>query len=91
MGGKYTANTDIYSLGVTLYQIITKDVETSLSHQSLTMDTAEFEKDIRNKMKQANQTLSDELLDIIVSMLKRDFATRPYPKDILSNPYFEQE
>ncbi|EFC44730.1 protein kinase [Naegleria gruberi] len=89
LGGKYTANTDIYSLGVTLYQIITKDVETSLSHISLTMDTAEFEKTIRNKMKQANPALSDELLDIIVSMLKRDYATRPYPKDILSNSYFQ--
>ncbi|KAG2373573.1 hypothetical protein C9374_012036 [Naegleria lovaniensis] len=92
LGSKYYANTDVYSLGVTIYQMITKDVSTSISHLMLTKDQEEIRKMLKAKMmmENENQTYSEELVDIVLRMLEKDSLMRPNAQDILSLPYFQR-
>ncbi|KAG2386004.1 hypothetical protein C9374_003153 [Naegleria lovaniensis] len=86
LGGKYYANTDVYSLGVTIYQIMTKDSSTSISHLLLSKDPESVRKLLLSKMKDGEY--SDELCDIVLKMLEKDSMTRPNAMDILGLPYF---
>nr|CAG4714190.1 unnamed protein product [Naegleria fowleri] len=87
MGCKYYSNTDIYSLGVTIYQIMTRDIYTSISHILLSKDSQESKQFLRNKMMN-EETYSEELIELVIQMMDNDNVTRPNAQDILSLPYF---
>ncbi|KAG2386590.1 hypothetical protein C9374_002334 [Naegleria lovaniensis] len=88
MGCKYYYNTDVYSLGVTIYQIMTRDVYTSISHILLSKDPQESKQFLKSKM-MMNHQYSEELVDAVVQMMDKDNLTRPNAQDILSLPYFK--
>ena len=89
LGGKYYPNSDTYSLGVTIYQIMTKDLTTSISHLLLN-DPQNAQSKLRDKMKQSKLGYSDQLIDLIIRMLDKDSLTRPNAADILSDSYFRR-
>ncbi|KAG2377997.1 hypothetical protein C9374_008619 [Naegleria lovaniensis] len=86
LGGKYSFNTDVYSLGVAIYQIMTKDVVTSISHLYFDeeCDAKEF---LRNKLSEPG-IYSKELIEIVVSMLEKSSSKRPSAGDVIKDPYF---
>ena len=88
-GGKYFYNTDIYSLGVTIYQIITKDTFTSISQLYVTKDQKEVSQLLKKKMEEPGQ-YSQYIIDLTLSMLEKDSAIRPQAQDILNNSVFDQ-
>nr|CAG4715597.1 unnamed protein product [Naegleria fowleri] len=90
LGGKYYANTDIYSLGVAIYQIMTKDTFTSISNIYMAKEPAAVKEWLRTKL-QEGQEYSPQLIDITLSMLEKDNLSRPQAQDILSNPYFDDQ
>ena len=62
LGGKYYANTDEYSLGVTVYQLITKDTMTAISHLYMSKDAKEVQTLTRKRLKESGD-YSDRLID----------------------------
>ncbi|KAG2391864.1 hypothetical protein C9374_013349 [Naegleria lovaniensis] len=90
LGGKYYANTDIYSLGVAIYQIMTKDTFTSISNIYMAKEPAAVKEWLRSKL-QEGQEYSAQLIDITLSMLEKDNLSRPQAQDILNNPYFDDQ
>jgi len=87
LGGKYYTNTDIYSLGVTVYQLITKDTTTAINPMYLSRKEKEVMDWLRKRLKEAGN-YSDELIDLCLFMLTKEATSRPYAQDILSNHYF---
>ncbi|EFC41168.1 predicted protein [Naegleria gruberi] len=87
-GGKYYFNTDIYSLGVTLYQIMTKDTQTSISQLLITKDKIEVNAILKQKFEEC-KIYSSNLIDLVISMLEKDLTIRPQAKTLLNNPLFK--
>ncbi|KAG2374519.1 hypothetical protein C9374_010803 [Naegleria lovaniensis] len=88
LGSKYYANTDVYSLGVTVYQMMTKDTATSISHLLLTKEPSVSKQILKNKI--LENDYSEELANIVLQMLEKESVTRPNAQDILSLPYFNK-
>ena len=65
LGAKYYANTDTYSLGVTLFQLITKDRTSAISSMYFLKDEKEVISWLKKYMKQCGD-YSDELINLIV-------------------------
>ena len=89
LGSKYYANSDIFSLGVTIYQLITKDNSTSISHLMVSKGEETAKQTLLTNMTQFNY--SEELMDIVLKMVERDNLIRPNAQDILALPYFRSK
>ena len=84
LGGKYDSSTDIYSLGVSIYQILTKDVVTSISQLYLYQDVGEVQEKLRNEINtKSDHKYSSELVETVLSMLEKDPRKRPTAKQIM--------
>ena len=86
-GYKYYFNTDIFSLGVVLYQIMTKDVVTSISELYGHKDQKEVVQVLRKTL---GERYSEQVIELVLSMLEKDNLTRPQAQDILSNPMLSE-
>ncbi|KAF0976392.1 hypothetical protein FDP41_004619 [Naegleria fowleri] len=84
LGGKYSFNTDVYSLGVAIYQIMTKDVTTSISHLYFEQDAIQF---LRNKLSEPG-IYSKELINLVLNMLQKSSSKRPSAGEVIKDPYF---
>ena len=82
VGGKYNSTTDIYSLGVTIYQIMSKDTDTSISQLYMMKETETVKEFLKEKLTNAGK-YSQDLIDLTISMLAKDYQSRPSAKAIL--------
>ncbi|EFC42803.1 predicted protein [Naegleria gruberi] len=83
LGVNYTFNADVYSLGVTMYQLMTKDVQTSISYLYMNKNSIETKQILRSKMEAPN-TYSDQLIDVVLNMIEKDMEKRPSEVDVLN-------
>ncbi|EFC48149.1 predicted protein [Naegleria gruberi] len=84
VGGKYNSTTDIYSLGVTIYQIMSKDTDTSISQLYMMKETETVKEFLKEKLTNAGK-YSQDLIDLTISMLAKDYQSRPSAKAILDH------
>ncbi|EFC39768.1 predicted protein [Naegleria gruberi] len=88
LGSCYSFNTDIFSLGVSIYQIMTKDETISIGNLLMGNQSANAVS-ILTKQMEAEQQYSNELMEIVIKMLDRNQETRPSARQILQMPYFK--
>jgi len=69
-GNPFSFASDIFALGVTLYQLITQDMTTSLANLVVSMQD-NFSNFIKLKIKEKGN-YSEDLVDVIISMLKKN-------------------
>ncbi|EFC38984.1 predicted protein [Naegleria gruberi] len=79
---KHYFNADIFSLGVVMYQIMTKDITTSISELYGHRDEKEVVQMLRKTLV---ERYSNEIIDLVLSMLEKDNLTRPQAQDVLSH------
>ena len=97
--GKYCFQTDVFSVGVTAYQCLTGDYGTCITQLYLrehqqnqvlkpTQEQIPVEHLIRTKIRNASPQCSEELIDLVMLLLKKEPEERPTPKEVLNMPYF---
>ena len=90
LGSSYSYNTDIFSLGISIYQIMTNDLATSISNLLMGNQAENAIKILKNQMKEsAHCEYSDELIEIVLKMLEKDANQRPSASQLLSLKYFK--
>ena len=90
LGSSYSFNTDIFSLGVSIYQIMTKDKETSISNLLMGIQSQNAISILTKQMKQSNDNeYSNDLIEIVLQMLEKDSKQRPNASQLLSLNYFK--
>ncbi|EFC45235.1 protein kinase [Naegleria gruberi] len=90
LGSSYSFNTDIFSLGVSIYQIMTKDKETSISNLLMGIQSQNAINILTKQMKQSNDNeYSNDLIEIVLQMLEKDSKQRPNASQLLSLNYFK--
>ncbi|EFC44669.1 predicted protein [Naegleria gruberi] len=90
LGSSYSFNTDIFSLGVSIYQIMTNDQATSISNMLMGNQSENATKILTNQMKESSQSeYSEELIEIVLKMLEKDANQRPSASQLLSLKYFK--
>src|SRR3989338_7518413 len=72
LGSSYSFNTDIFSLGVSIYQIMTKDTETSISNLLMGNQSSNAQQILTQQMKESNVKYSDQLIQIVLQMLDKN-------------------
>ena len=89
LGSSYSFNTDIFSMGVSIYQIMTRDYSTSISNLLLGNQSGSAVNILTNQMKESiNGEYSNDLIEIVIQMLQKDANQRPNASDLLALPYF---
>ena len=90
LGSSYSFNTDIFSLGVSIYQIMTNDRVTSISNLLMGNQSENAINILTNQMKESpSQEYSDELIEIVLKMVEKDMNIRPNASQLLSLSYFK--
>lgn len=90
LGSSYSFNTDIFSLGVSIYQIMTGDHSTSISNLLMGNQSENATRILTLQMKDStNGEYSEQLIGIVLRMLEKDSNQRPNASDLLSLPYFK--
>ncbi|KAF0976941.1 hypothetical protein FDP41_004236 [Naegleria fowleri] len=97
--GKYCFQSDVFSVGVTAYQCLTGDTETCITqlylkeHQyklHLKETPESVEQLIRNNFATKAPQCSQELVEIVISMLKKNPEERPLPNQVTQLEYFHK-
>ncbi|EFC39508.1 predicted protein [Naegleria gruberi] len=88
LGASYGFNTDVYSLGVTIYQLMTHDTTTAISHLHFSKDSSQVKQILTENMQKPN-IYSTELIELVIEMVGKDSATRPQARQLLKYPYFK--
>ena len=87
LGSAYTFNVDVFSLGVTVFEMMTKNKEKTINYLYMTHDASEVRNILRQQM-QLPGIYSNELIELVLLMLEKDPAQRLFSGEILLLPYF---
>ncbi|EFC38128.1 predicted protein [Naegleria gruberi] len=89
LGSSYSFNTDIFSLGVSIYQIMTKDETTSISNLLMGNQSSNAQTILTKQMRNCSISYSNELIQLILQMLDKNRETRPTAQQLLKFDYFK--
>jgi serine/threonine protein kinase len=67
----YSYKSDIFAVGVIAYQLMTGDMETTISQEYLERDPQQYMETIQTKIKNQNQ-YSSTVIELVLSMLEKD-------------------
>lgn len=90
-GHRYTRKTDVWSLGVTLYQVLTHRVPfAGKTMVDLTRSVLHDEPAHPSVFTRAGESpaYSRDLGDVVLQMLNKSRSSRPSPRDLLARPVF---
>ncbi|KAL9646680.1 hypothetical protein ABK040_001103 [Willaertia magna] len=90
LNGIYNVKSDVFALGVSIYQLMTHDMTTNINSLCIVNGPPKGMTILENNMKDVKVQggYSTELIDIVLHMLDYEFENRPTPKQLTDMNYF---
>ncbi|KAL9646731.1 hypothetical protein ABK040_001153 [Willaertia magna] len=90
LNGIYNVKSDIFALGVSIYQLMTHDLTSNINSLFVLNGATKALSILENNMKdvKAQSGYSNELIDIVLHMLDYEYEKRPTPNQLTDMNYF---